>query len=248
MRLKTGLNLSKNYSYNFSLPKRRRKNIKFIILHYTGMKKEASALKRLCDKKSKVSAHYFVKENGKVVNLVPDLYEAWHAGKSNWKNFKSINKYSIGIEISNPGHKNGYKNFTSKQISSIKKLLKFLIRKYDLKYHNILGHSDITPSRKKDPGEKFPWSLLAKQKLCLWHNLIEKKIKTYRNIRLSSLERNFFFINLKRIGYSKIQGMNSQKSNKYIIKAFQRRFRQELVNGKIDKECYLISDNILQKI
>tara|TARA_A100001011_G_scaffold388652_1_gene468728 strand:+ start:2048 stop:2794 length:747 start_codon:yes stop_codon:yes gene_type:complete len=248
MRLKTGLNLSKNYSYNFSLPKRRRKNIKFIILHYTGMKKEASALKRLCDKKSKVSAHYFVKENGKVVNLVPDLYEAWHAGKSNWKNFKSINKYSIGIEISNPGHKNGYKNFTSKQISSIKKLLKFLIRKYDLKYHNILGHSDIAPSRKKDPGEKFPWSLLAKQKLCLWHNLIEKKIKTYRNIRLSSLERNFFFINLKRIGYSKIQGMNSQKSNKYIIKAFQRRFRQELVNGKIDKECYLISDNILQKI
>ena len=248
MRLKTGLNLSKNYSYNFSLPKRRRKNIKFIILHYTGMKKEASALKRLCDKKSKVSAHYFVKENGKVVNLVPDLYEAWHAGKSNWKNFKSINKYSIGIEISNPGHKNGYKNFTSKQISSIKKLLKFLIRKYDLKYHNILGHSDIAPSRKKDPGEKFPWSLLAKQKLCLWHNLIKKKIKTYRNLRLSSLERNFFFINLKRIGYSKIQGMNSKKSNKYIIKAFQRRFRQELVNGKVDKECYLIIDNILQKI
>ena len=148
MRLKTGLNLSKNYSYNFSLPKRRRKNIKFIILHYTGMKKEPSALKRLCDKKSKVSAHYFVKENGKVVNLVPDLYEAWHAGKSNWKNFKSINKYSIGIEISNPGHKNGYKNFTSKQISSIKKLLKFLIRKYEVKYHNILGHSDIAPSIK----------------------------------------------------------------------------------------------------
>ena len=127
------------------------------------MKNEILALKRLCDKKSKVSAHYFIREDGKVINLVPDLYEAWHAGKSQWKNLESINKYSIGIEISNPGHENGYKNFSSKQIFSIKKLLKFLIKKYNIKYHNILGHSDIAPSRKKDPGEKFPWSVLAKK-------------------------------------------------------------------------------------
>ena len=248
MRLKTGLNLSKNYSYNFSVPKRQRKNIKFVILHYTGMKNELSALKRLCDKKSKVSAHYFIKQNGEVINLVPDLYEAWHAGKSLWKNFKSINRYSIGIEISNPGHDNGYKNFSSKQILSITKLIKFLISKYHIKYSNILGHSDIAPSRKKDPGEKFPWSLLAKKKLCLWHKLIKKKIKIYRNSRLSPLEKKIFFINLKKIGYSNIHGISSQKNNQYIIKAFQRRFRQDLINGKVDKECYLISQNIKLKI
>ena len=244
MRLKTGLNLSKNYSYNFSIPKRERKNIKFIILHYTGMKNEISALKRLCNKKSKVSAHYFIRENGKIINLVPDLYEAWHAGKSQWKNLESINKYSIGIEISNPGHENGYKNFSSKQIFSIKKLLKFLITKYNIKHHNILGHSDIAPSRKKDPGEKFPWRLLAKKKLCLWHNLIEREIRVYRNTIPSSYERKIFFSNLKRLGYSKIRGVRAQKSNEYIIEAFQRRFRQDLVDGKIDKECYLISDNL----
>ena len=244
MRLKTGLNLSKNYSYNFGLPKRRLKNIKFIILHYTGMKSESSALKRLCNKKSKVSAHYFIRKNGEVLNLVPNLYEAWHAGKSQWKNLKSINKYSIGIEISNSGHENGYENFSSKQIFSIKKLLKLLIKKYHIKHYNILGHSDIAPSRKKDPGEKFPWSILSRKKLCLWHKLTKKKIKIYRNLSLSSLEKKFFFINLKKIGYSKIQGISTQKSNKYIIEAFQRRFRQDLINGKIDKECYLISENI----
>ena len=244
MRLKTGLNLSKNYSYNFSIPKRQRKNIKFVILHYTGMKNELSALKKLCDKKSKVSAHYFIKENGKVINLVPDLYEAWHAGNSRWKNLNSINKYSIGIEISNPGHENRYKNFSLKQIFSIEKLLKFLMRKYNIKYHNILGHSDIAPSRKKDPGEKFPWSLLAKKKLCLGHNLIKKQIRIYRNIKLSSFERKIFLMNLKKIGYSKIRGISTQKSNEYIIEAFQRRFRQDLVNGRIDKECYLISEDL----
>ena len=248
MRLKTGLNLAKNYSYNFSLPKRDQKNIKFIILHYTGMKSESSALKRLCDKKSKVSAHYFIKENGKILNLVPDLYEAWHAGKSHWKNFNSINKYSIGIEISNPGHENGYKNFSSKQIFSIKKLLKFLIRKYDVKYYNILGHSDVAPSRKKDPGEKFPWNLLAKKKLCLWHTLINKRIKAHRNSRLSSKEKKNFFKNLKKIGYFKIKGISIKNNNEYIVKAFQRRFRQDLVNGKTDKECYLISENVKKRL
>ena len=122
MRLK----LTRFYSPNFTIPKRHKKEIRFIILHYTGMKKESLAIKRLCNSNSKVSAHYFIKNSGKVICLIPDLYIAWHAGKSSWKKFKSINKYSIGIEISNPGHDNGYKKFSSKQIFSLVNLLKLL--------------------------------------------------------------------------------------------------------------------------
>ena len=162
MSLKIGLNLARNYSTNFNVPKRSKKFIKFIIIHYTGMKKENDAIKKLCDSKSNVSAHYFIKNKGEILNLVPDLYEAWHAGKSSWKNIRSLNKYSIGIEIQNPGHEHGYKNFSLKQILSLKRLLNFLIKKYKVNYHNILGHSDIAPSRKKDPGEKFPWKKTCK--------------------------------------------------------------------------------------
>ena len=102
------LKITTNYSPNFSIPKRTKKKIKFIILHYTGMKKELDAINRLCNPKSKVSSHYFVKKSGKVINLVPDSYVAWHAGKSRWGKFNSLNKYSIGIEIQNSGHDNNY--------------------------------------------------------------------------------------------------------------------------------------------
>ena len=117
------LKITSNYSPNFSTPKRQKKNIKYIIIHYTGMKNELSALQRLTDHKSKVSAHYFIKKNGKILNLVPDLYEAWHAGKSSWKNIQSLNRYSIGIEIQNSGHENFYEKFSIKQMNSLKKLL-----------------------------------------------------------------------------------------------------------------------------
>ena len=125
MSLKLGLNLTKYHSINFDLPKRSKKKIIFIILHYTGMRKETRAIERLCDLKSKVSSHYFVKSNGEILNLIPDLYTAWHAGDSKWKKFKSLNKYSIGIEISNPGHEQNYKNFSNKQLLSLKKILHF---------------------------------------------------------------------------------------------------------------------------
>ena len=115
MKQKIGLKLVNFYSINFDLPERKKNSIKFIIIHYTGMKKESSALKKLCNPNSKVSAHYFIKNNGRVLNLVPDNYVAWHAGKSNWKKLNSLNKNSIGIEINNPGHDNGYKRFTTKQ-------------------------------------------------------------------------------------------------------------------------------------
>jgi len=239
MSLKIGVNLTTNYSINFSYPKREKKQIKFIILHYTGMKNESGAIKKLCDSKSKVSSHYFIKFDGKILNLVPDLYESWHAGKSYWKNFKSINRFSIGIEIHNPGHEHGYKKFRLKQILSLKQLLRQLLKKYKIKTSCILGHSDIAPNRKKDPGEKFPWKKLAKHNLCLWHSLNEKDIKKFRKKKITLNDKNTFFKNLLKIGYSRFD-------KKSLITAFQRRFRQELINGKIDKECFLISKNLIK--
>ena len=162
------MNLTYNYSPNFELKKRKPDQIKFIIFHYTGMKRESEAIERLTSIKSRVSCHYLIKDNGEIVVMVPDLYEAWHAGVSSWKNFKSLNKNSIGIEISNPGHDFNYKIFSKKQIQSIKKLSRFLIKKYKIDQKNILGHSDIAPNRKKDPGEKFPWKYLAKFKIGNW--------------------------------------------------------------------------------
>jgi len=246
MSTKIGLNLSKYYSINFSLPKRSSKKIKFIIIHYTGMKKESSAIKRLCDVKSKVSSHYFIKNSGKIFNLVPDRYTAWHAGISSWKNIVSLNNSSIGIEINNPGHLHGYKNFSKKQITSLLNLLRHLMRKYQIKRENILGHSDVAPSRKKDPGEKFPWKKLAKKKLSYWHSLNEKKIVKFRNQKISLVDENFFFKNLYKIGYRKIRKIGQKKSRKYLVEAFQRRFRQSLVSGKPDKECVLIAKNIIK--
>ena len=122
-----------NYSPNFNPKKRTSKQIKFIIFHYTGMKKESEAIERLTSIKSRVSCHYLIKNNGEIVVMVPDLYIAWHAGISTWKHFKSLNKNSIGIEICNPGHGNGYKKFTLLQISSLLKLLRFLKKKYNIK-------------------------------------------------------------------------------------------------------------------
>jgi len=238
--------ISLNYSPNFNARKRSIRNIKFIIIHYTGMRKELSAIDRLCDIKSRVSAHYFIKKNGSVLNLVPPLYEAWHAGKSSWKSLKSLNKYSIGIEIQNSGHDNNYENFSQRQIISTKKLLKYLIRKYSINFKNVLGHSDISPDRKKDPGEKFPWKGLAKHKLCQWHNLNEKKIKKKRLMKLNFVEERNFMKNLKKIGYDRILQKNPNLQKRILIIAFQRRFRQGLINGISDQECLIISENLLK--
>ena len=242
MRLK----ISNNYSPNFSIPKRKNKMIKFIVIHYTGMKSENSAIKRLCDENKNVSAHYFIKKNGEIINLVPDLYIAWHAGKSSWQKYKSINKNSIGIEIQNPGHDNRYENFTSKQLSSLKILLRTLIKKYKIDLKNILGHSDIAPERKKDPGEKFPWKNLANLKLAIWHSLKESSLRKNRKKILNKDEEIIFIKNLNKIGYGMIKRLSFNSNKKFITKAFQRRFRQNLVNGIPDQECFLISKNLLK--
>ena len=244
MALKTIL----NYSPNFNPKKRTSKQIKFIIFHYTGMKSESDALKRLTEIQSEVSCHYLIKNNGEIVKIVPDLYIAWHAGKSSWKNYKSLNQNSIGIEITNPGHEYGYKNFTKKQITALLKLSKFLIKKYKISPKNILGHSDIAVLRKKDPGEKFPWEYLSKNKIGIWHTLNKQDLLKNRKLKISKIEENIFFRNLFKIGYSKTFPKNIGR-NKYLrelIKSFQRRFRQELVDGKIDQESLLINKSLIK--
>ena len=126
------MKIAKNYSPNFDLKKRKQKQIKFLIFHYTGMKSEIDAINRLTNQKSKVSCHYFIKKNGQILNLVPNLYIAWHAGISSWKIFKSLNKYSIGVEISNSGHNGKYKKYNKNQVKSIIKLSKYLIKNIKL--------------------------------------------------------------------------------------------------------------------
>ena len=238
-----------NYSTNFGKTKRKPNQIKFIIFHYTGMKKESDSIKKLTDIKSKVSCHYLIKSNGEIVVMVPDLYEAWHAGISFWKNFKSLNKHSIGIEISNPGHDYNYKKFSKKQIQSLKRLSQFLIKKYRINQKNILGHSDIAPTRKKDPGEKFPWKYFAKLGIGKWHSLSNRILINKRRKKISLLDKKNFFKNLSKIGYS-IKSPTKLKKDQFlnlITYAFQRRFRQELTNGKIDDECLAISQNLVKK-
>ena len=228
-----------NYSPNFNSNKRKSKQIKFLIFHYTGMRKESDAINRLTNIQSEVSSHYLIQRNGAINVMVPDLYVAWHAGKSSWKSFKSLNKNSIGIEISNPGHEHNYINFKKKQIQSILYLSKSLIKKYKIKSTNILGHSDIAPFRKKDPGEKFPWKYLAKLGVGKWHSLSNKTLKKNRMKKIYINEEKIFYKNLFKIGYSK-----KVLNKKTLVSTFQRRYRQDLINGKIDQECLLISKNL----
>ena len=214
------------------------------------MKSENEAIRKLTSFNSKVSSHYLIKRNGDIIVLIPDLYIAWHAGKSYWKKDKLLNNNSIGVEISNPGHQFNYKNFTNEQIKSIISLSRYIMFKYKVKSKNVLGHSDIAPTRKKDPGEKFPWELFAKKKISIWHSVSNENLKKNR---LKTIEAKFetkFLKNLSKIGYTFTKPKNLKK--KYfitkLVKAFQRRFRQQIINGKIDKECFLISENIVKKL
>ena len=212
------------------------------------MKSESDALSRLTEIQSEVSCHYLIKNNGEIIKMVPDLYIAWHAGKSSWKNYKSLNQNSIGIEITNPGHEHGYKKFTQKQITSLIKLSRILIKKYKINPKNFLGHSDIAALRKKDPGEKFPWEYLSKNKIGVWHTLNKQDLIKNRKLKISKIEEGIFFNNLFKTGYSKKYPKDKGK-NEYLrelTKTFQRRFRQELVDGKIDQECLIISKNLIK--
>ena len=233
--------MSINYSPNFNLRKRSVSKVKYLIFHYTGMKSENGAIKKLTNNNSGVSCHYFVRRNGNIVKIVPDLYIAWHAGNSSWKKDKLLNSNSIGIEISNPGHEHGYTKFSPNQIKSVISLSKKLKKKYKIKKENILGHSDIAPLRKKDPGEKFPWKLLYENKICIWHNLTEQRCKKLRGIKLNDSKKIYKL--LFKFGY---KSTNKQNEKIKIYKNFQRRFRPQIISSIVDQESYAILKSLIK--
>ena len=233
------------YSPNFNKKKRLIGSIKLVIIHYTGMQSERESIKRLCNPLFKVSAHYLINQSGKIFKLVEDEQIAWHAGKSRWKKYNNLNKDSIGIELVNKGHQYGYTSFKKKQILTLVKLCKILKKKYKIKTKNFLGHSDIAPLRKIDPGEKFPWEILSRKKIGIWHDFKSNSLKKYRKLKVSKKEVKKFKKLLIRIGY--FFPKNKTESFTRVTKAFQRHFRKELINGILDKECLIIADNLAKK-
>lgn len=200
----------------------RQKNIEYIILHYTDLAFDES-LKRLCAPEFQVSSHYLIREDGEIYRLVNDSEVAWHAGVSNWGKSEKLNQNSIGIEINNLGNT----PFPDKQIEACIKLVKYLVNNYNLHPHNILGHSDIAPERKIDPGIFFPWSRLAAENLGLWHGLELNSAENLElifqygqeNIEISNLQEK-----LASIGYNvKVTGKFDDQTN-YVIRAFQAHF------------------------
>jgi len=225
-----------NFSPNYSKKVRRKSEIKFIIIHYTGMQSEIESINRLKSSKFKVSCHYLINRKGEVIQMVRDSNIAWHAGKSKWKNFVNLNRNSLGIELVNKGHQYGYQNFSSRQITSLIKLCKNLKRKYFIKKENFLGHSDIAPLRKLDPGEKFPWKKLSSYNLGNWYKenqiLIDDDIKEVRTV---------FFKNLQKLGYRYFSIYKSNFGDKKIIKCFQQHYLPNNVTGKVDQKTLKIS-------
>ena len=231
------MRIKNNLSPNFSRKARLKKNIKFVIIHYTGMQSQIESINRLKNNRSKVSCHYLIDRKGLITQMVMDNKVAWHAGKSKWKNFINLNKNSIGIELVNKGHEFGYQNFSNDQISSLISLCKKLQNKYMIKKENFLGHSDIAPLRKEDPGEKFPWKKLSKYKIGCWPQNNSEKLK------LSFKEKieNLFFKNLYKIGYRYFKINKKTKEDKYIIASFQRHYLPQNVTGKINLKTLKIS-------
>ena len=225
-----------NYSKNFSKNSRSKKDIKFVIIHYTGMQSEIETIKRLKNSKFKVSCHYLINRKGHIIQMVEEKKIAWHAGKSKWGNLTNLNKNSLGIELVNKGHRFGYQSYSKNQIKSLLKLCKYLKEKYKINKKNFLGHSDVAPLRKIDPGEKFPWKKLSRHGFGIWYKkrkfnpmLDEKKLKT------------LFFKNLKKLGYRYFDINRRNIRDRKIIRSFQQHYLPENLTGKIDKKTLKIS-------
>jgi len=234
-------------SPNFEKKKRPKSSIKLIVIHYTGMQSGRESLARLRSTKFKVSSHFLVSEAGNVYKLVDENKAAWHAGISYWGKYKNINKNSIGIELVNKGHRHGYKSFKKKQISSLIRICNLLKKKYKIKNRYIVGHSDVAPLRKNDPGEKFPWQHLAKKNIGIWHDCKSKILKKSRKIKIiSNQDKKKFIKILKKIGY--YFPNKNQFLLRKVITAFQRHYIKELINGIIDKECLIIAINLVKKL
>jgi N-acetylmuramoyl-L-alanine amidase len=203
----------------------RNQPISMIVLHYTGMEDAASAIARLRDPEARVSCHYLVAEDGQILRMVAEERRAWHAGLSYWRGQTGLNACSIGIEIVNPGHEFGYRPFPDQQIDALIPLVAGIKERYGITRGNVVGHSDIAPARKRDPGELFPWGRLARLRLAL--------PRPTRNLMDPHWTDSGFLLALERFGYDVSDPMAATI-------AFQRRFRPELVDGTIDAECRMI--------
>jgi N-acetylmuramoyl-L-alanine amidase len=199
--------------------------ISIIVLHYTGMEDAASAIARLRDPESRVSCHYLVSEDGQVLRMVAEEKRAWHAGQSWWRGIRDVNSASIGIELVNPGHEFGYRPFAEEQIDALLPLLSDIKERHHITRGNVVGHSDIAPTRKQDPGELFPWARLARLRLAL--------PRPTRNLMDPNWTDAGFLLALERFGYDMTDRLAA-------VVAFQRRFRPELIDGEIDGECRAI--------
>jgi N-acetylmuramoyl-L-alanine amidase len=199
--------------------------VSMVVLHYTGMQTGAEALARLCDAQAKVSAHYLVDEDGTVTRMVAEHKRAWHAGKSYWRAITDVNSASIGIELVNPGHEWGYRPFPEAQMEALIPLLHGIIQRHDVPRANVVGHSDVAPARKDDPGELFDWELLARYRLAL----------PRPELRVASPYANdgAFYLALERFGYDIADGIAA-------VRAFQRRWRPATIDGVIDGETSAI--------
>lgn len=204
--------------------------ISTLVLHYTGMKSGAEAIEWLANPESKVSAHYVVDEDGQVVHMVREEYRAQHAGLSHWRGVTDNNSASIGIEIVNPGHEWGYRPFPEEQMDAVTLLVTELVRTYNIKARNVVGHSDIAPARKADPGELFDWERLAKLGLAV--------SRPKKNLVDPAWSDAAFLLALGRYGY----GIDDGRA---VVIAFQRRFRPENIDGIIDGECRAILWSLL---
>jgi N-acetylmuramoyl-L-alanine amidase len=212
-----------------------------ILLHYTGMATGEAALERLCAPESKVSAHYVVFENGRIVQCVPEQRRAWHAGGSSWAGETGINSRSIGIEIVNPGHEFGYRDFPLRQVAAVISLCKTIItRRGPIAAERILGHSDVAPSRKQDPGEKFPWGLLSESGIGHWVRAAPLDLDGGTLMPgdngepVARLQRT-----LASYGYGIEETGSYDDATRDVVAAFQRHFRPERVDGFADPSTLL---------
>ena len=199
--------------------------VSMLVLHYTGMQDADSAIARLRDPAAKVSCHYLVAEDGTILRMVDEAKRAWHAGRSHWRAIDDVNSASIGIEIVNPGHDWGYRPFPAEQIEALIPLVADIKERHGITRGDVVGHSDIAPARKRDPGELFPWHSLARLRLAL--------PRPTRNLMDPHWTEAGFCLALERFGYDVADRMAA-------IMAFQRRFRPELIDGEIDVECRMI--------
>jgi len=200
----------------------RRLPVSMIVLHYTGMRTAAEALARMRDPAAEVSAHYMIDEDGTIHRLVDEEKRAWHAGRAHWRGITDINSASVGIEIVNPGHEHGYRPFPEAQMASVIPLVAEIKTRHSITRGNVVGHSDVAPARKQDPGELFDWHALARLRLAL--------PRPTRNLVDPGWPDAGFMLALERFGYDVADAPAA-------VTAFQRRFRPEMIDGEIDGEC-----------